>query len=378
MSLLSSLTDAFTGQPYKDAAAQQRNYLSGLSTQVGQNVNTAQQQGLDALRSGTYGATGAITGGVNTARGDISGSTIPAINALYGGTAAGANALTGSMDPALAALLGGTGAAAGAYDPLSSLAGQYAGYTGQASQATADALGLNGPEGVARAQQSFQAGPGFQFALGQGLDAITRAQNAVGMGASGNTLRESQTFGQGLANQEWQKYLDNLRQREGLYAPLALSGTGTAAGGRANALLAGGTGAANIYTGTGTRLADLLSGTGKTGAGIFTGEGQSLADLASRGGLAAGNVLQQGGQTQADLIARLLGIGTGFTQNIATPYASTYGAEAAAQMGGSNNLWNLIGGAAKAAAGAPTGTFSSLLPASGGGSSYLPYPRFGG
>ena len=362
MSLFSSLTDAFTGQPYKDAAAQQRQYLSGLQTQVGQNVNTAQQEGLAALQSGQYGALGSIGSGVNTARSDISSNVDPALAALYGGTNAAQYALTGAVDPALAALYGGTGTAMGAYAPVNNLAGQYAGYTGQASNASADALGLNGPEGVARAQQSFQTSPGFQFQLGTGLDAITRAQNAAGMGASGNTLRESQVYGQGLAEQEWQKYLDNLRQREGLYAPLALSGAGTAAGGTANAALAGGTGGANIYTGTGTRLADLLSGTGKTGAGIYTGTGQSLADLAARGGLAQSGVQQATGQSSADLIAKLLGIGTGFTQNIATPYASTYGAEAAAQMGGSNNLWNLIGGAAKAAAGAPTGTFSSLLP----------------
>lgn len=85
----------------------------------------------------------------------------------------------------------------------------------------ADANGLNGPEGVARAQQAFQTGPGYQFQLDQGLQALNRSAAAGGMGASGNALLEAQRYGQGLANQEWGSYLSRLApyndaQRAGL------------------------------------------------------------------------------------------------------------------------------------------------------------------
>lgn len=346
---IDSLTNAFTGDPIKAAAQKQRDYLSGVQATTNQNLATGQSTGLDALKSGTYSGVNAIGSGVDTARGDISGSTDPALSALYGGANSGTNALTGSVTPAIAALSGGVSGATSAYGGLDSLSSQYAGYTGQASDASADALGLNGPEGVARAQQSFQAGPGFQFGLNRGLESIARNANRVGMGASGNTLQASQEFGQGLANQEWDKYLANLKGREGLYAPLALSGTGASATGRANAALTGGTAAAGIYSGTGGKLSDLLSRTGTAGAGIYTGEGSNLADLASRGGLAEGGLYNQGGQSQAQLISQLLKIGTGFNKDIAAGIGSTYGAEGQAEMTGSNNLWNLIGGTAKAA-----------------------------
>ena len=86
---------------------------------------------------------------------------------------------------------------------------------------SANALGLNGPGGNAAATAAFQAGPGYQFALEQGLEGVTRAANAAGMGASGNMLREAQTYGQGLANQEYNNWLENVTGRESLYAPLA-------------------------------------------------------------------------------------------------------------------------------------------------------------
>jgi hypothetical protein len=89
------------------------------------------------------------------------------------------------------------------------------------AQMSANAMGLNGPEGNAAATAAFQAGPGYQFQLGQGLDAINRTANAAGMGASGNMLREAQTYGQGLANQEYNNWLKNVTGRESLYAPLA-------------------------------------------------------------------------------------------------------------------------------------------------------------
>jgi hypothetical protein len=83
------------------------------------------------------------------------------------------------------------------------------GAAGGGYQAYADATGANGPEGLARARQNFQAGPGFNFALDQGVNAINRSGVARGA-ATGNILRDAQTFGSGLANQEWGNYVNRL------------------------------------------------------------------------------------------------------------------------------------------------------------------------
>jgi len=74
----------------------------------------------------------------------------------------------------------------------------------------ADANGINGAEGNARAVNAFQTGPGYQFALDQGMQALTRGASAGGMLASGNTLMAANQFGQGLANQEYGGWLGRL------------------------------------------------------------------------------------------------------------------------------------------------------------------------
>lgn len=91
----------------------------------------------------------------------------------------------------------------------------------QTQSMVSNALGLNGAGGNAAATNAFQAGPGYQFQLGQGLDAVARNANAAGMVASGNQLTAAQEYGSGLANQEYGNWLKNLQGREGLYAPIA-------------------------------------------------------------------------------------------------------------------------------------------------------------
>lgn len=356
-----SLLDAFTGAPYTQAATQQRQYLGDLTSNVNQRIGGAVGTGLGQLTSGLQGATDAINTGISTGSGAIGASVNPAIIALTGGTTQGADALSAGQTGGLADLQSGVTNAVGAYDPLAEAAGSYGERATQASNMSEDALGLNGPEGVARATAAFQAGPGYKFGLDQGLESILRNANAGGMVASGNQLRESQTFGQGLANQEFDKWKAGLMGRESLYAPLERGALGDVASGRGGAYLAGGTGAAGIRTGTAGRLSDLYSGSGKGVAGVYTGAGQSLADLAAKGGLALGDIEAATGARGADLIRQLTSTQTGFDQNIAQPYANTYQQDAAAQVGGSANLWNLVGNAAKMAAGGgwlPSGSFT--------------------
>lgn len=57
---------------------------------------------------------------------------------------------------------------------------------------------------------SFQASPGFQFALQTGLDGVQRKLAAGGMSDSGNALAELTKYGTGLASQEYGNTLDRL------------------------------------------------------------------------------------------------------------------------------------------------------------------------
>lgn len=73
-----------------------------------------------------------------------------------------------------------------------------------------DALGLIGSEGSTRALISFQTSPCYQFAFDQGQAASDQSAIARGNLNSGATLKDLNTYGQGVANQEYQQYLANL------------------------------------------------------------------------------------------------------------------------------------------------------------------------
>lgn len=59
--------------------------------------------------------------------------------------------------------------------------------------------------------QNFQAGPGYTFARDQGIEGVNRSQAAQGMLASGNTDKAVADYTTGLANQNWQQYVQNLQ-----------------------------------------------------------------------------------------------------------------------------------------------------------------------
>lgn len=74
----------------------------------------------------------------------------------------------------------------------------------------AGSLGLNGTVGRDTARQAFQSSPGFQFALNQGQQLIENSNATKGLLSSGATARDLTKFGQGLANQEFNSFLDRL------------------------------------------------------------------------------------------------------------------------------------------------------------------------
>lgn len=171
-----------------------------------------------------------------------------------------------------------------AFAPLSSLAQKY----GAGTDLYLDALGANGAAGNTRATGAFQAGPGYQFALDQGLQALNRRRAAGGMLDSGNADLDAIRFGTGLADQTYGDWLTRLSD---LVNP-ELSATSGAASGQAG--IQGGL--ASLATGRASDLTNILGTTtsGLAGANNLQAQGEAAG---------ARNLLGLG--------TSLLGLGTG-------------------------------------------------------------------
>lgn len=185
------------------------------------------------------------------------------------------------------------GKALDAYQPLSDLAKKYTGGTDM----YLNALGLNGQSGADAAKSAFQAGPGYDWQLGQGLDAINRRRAAGGMLDSGNSDLDALKYGQGLADQSWNSWLGNL---QGVNQN-AISTTTGAAAGKAGAYgslsdlesaYAGNQVGLLGNTTSGMASANNTEAAGKAaGAKNLLGAGLSLASLAAGGFGGAGGGL---------------------------------------------------------------------------------------
>lgn len=138
-------------------------------------------------------------------------------------------------------------------------------------------------------QAQLASTPGYQFTLGQGLQATQNDYAARGLGSSGSALKGAAQYATGLANTTYNQQLDNyLRQNQQQYNMLlggsqlgesaagALGGIASNMGnsiaqsqiGGGNALAAGSVGRANAYSGMATPISQyallnqLMSGGG--------------------------------------------------------------------------------------------------------------------
>jgi hypothetical protein len=310
-----SLFDIFTGAPAKEAAGQQRALFDQTKTQGNADIN-----------AGFTGATGAVTGGAAAARSDLTGG----YNGATGAINSGADNALGYLGQGYNAAQGYLGQAGGS---LGALGAKY----GAGTSTYLDSLGINGAEGNARASAAFAPSQAYNFNLDQGLEAINRSRNARGMVNSGNTDRDAQTYGAGLASNEMKGWQDRLA---GLINPelSATSGQAGVYGQQANMANQYGTNQAGVASGRGSMLSDLSSRYGINMAGVDTGEGNTLAGL----------------QTGA------AGQKVGLAQNIMQPYAKTYSDEAQASLTGSKNLWGLGMAGAQMAMGMPPTSLSNF------------------
>ena len=73
-----------------------------------------------------------------------------------------------------------------------------------------DLLGLNGQDKATAARSTFQTSPGYDFMMGQGVQALDRSAASRGMLNSGRQSKDLMRFGEGLANQDWRNYIGDL------------------------------------------------------------------------------------------------------------------------------------------------------------------------
>lgn len=181
----------------------------------------------------------------------------------------------------------------------------------QANNAYADAMGLNGAEGRVRASQSFQTGPGYEFARSQGLDAIQRSAAARGGLASGNTSVDLMKYANGLASQTYDNWLNQ-------FSPLMQNGVQAAQGraqsdqlsaqlatARGETLAGMQTSLGDRLAGTNTSLADLESGIASNKANLSYQTAQGIGEAGAKG-LMAGQEAAQNRYNAATNAASML------------------------------------------------------------------------
>jgi hypothetical protein len=111
-----------------------------------------------------------------------------------------------------------------------------------------NAMGVNGPQAQAAAQQNFSMGPGAQQQENYGLDAINRSRALSGQLGSGGTDLSALGYAQNNYNQQYGGWLSGL---QGLVSPEM-----TAAGGQATTSGA----LSNVYQGNTANQIGLLTG----------------------------------------------------------------------------------------------------------------------
>ncbi len=143
---------------------------------------------------------------------------------------------------------------------------------GEAAQSRIQSLlGLSGGDG-ADAQAILAQTPGYQFALRQGLAATNASAYASGSGNSGAALKALQDRGNGLAQQNYNNYVDQLGDvaNRGVSAMNGLVSQGNYTTGAINQQTQGAAdSAASNAAYQGQNLANIIKGVANAGASAF-------------------------------------------------------------------------------------------------------------
>lgn len=253
------------------------------------------------LTSSRDGATRAINDGLDDSIGYIDSGLKGSVNDVRGGLDRSLHATWRGRDNALDNIDRGRDRALAEYDP-------YMKATAGAAGSYADALGLNGDEGYVRATESFRAGPGYDFMMNAGLDALDRRAASRGMLASGNNQIDTINYAGGLADQEYDDHLARLdgQQRLGVGIADARSGIQTNAGAAKAGIHMDSSGRiAGLHTGAATSLAGLRTGAAGARAGLTTDAAGRVSDLREDTGVRTAALTTGLGEARYGLGSRL-------------------------------------------------------------------------
>jgi hypothetical protein len=153
----------------------------------------------------------------------------------------------------------------------------------------------------------FEQSPGYRFRMEEGQKAIERAAAAGGSYGSGANIKDLMRFGQGVASQEYDSYVNRLLglQQIGAQATDRMAQTGLAYQGLEQSLLGARAGTmgqrAAVAGGLGSALAGLRSSTAANRANALTGAGSQAiqydlagAQASAQGIAGFGSAMQQG------------------------------------------------------------------------------------
>lgn len=145
----------------------------------------------------------------------------------------------------------------------------------QALGGLADIYGLGGDEGRARAMQSFQASPGYQWQLDEATKASEGAAAAGGRFYGGSQMKALQNLAQNRASLDFGQYTQGLQ---------SLAGVGqTSAGQTAQQSTAVGGNIGQSYMAAGQASAQGVIGAGQAAAAGSINQANILSNLASQG-----------------------------------------------------------------------------------------------
>lgn len=138
--------------------------------------------------------------------------------------------------------------------------------------------------------ERFKFDPGYQFAQDEGMKQIQRNSAARGLLESGATQRDLQQFGQGLADQNYQRFLG---QQSALFSDWQnqLAGVASQGANLSNPALT---------NAVGGNLANALLGTGQATSGALGQAGSNISNLFANQGVFGGNSFLNTGAPQAN------------------------------------------------------------------------------
>lgn len=194
----------------------------------------------------------------------------------------------------------------------------------------------------------FQSSPGYQFQLNQGTNALEKSMASRGLLESGSFAKELDNYSQGLANQDWNNYLN---RATGTFSNYQNQLSGLAGmGAQTSGLLS------NMAVGQGSNLANLGMNYANNAGNIYGALGTGAANsLLAQGGALAGGLINNYNAGQVQNASQMQGLGalgglfSSFGGGGGMGGGMGGGSSSGGQSGGGFNTSGALGGAASGA-----------------------------